>query len=175
MERFSPVIVDFQHKIFKNTDSISRLFFLYRKYAKYLDDDFATDKRPLYRYFIENIQRLSPFFWVIIDEKTHNTAGFVYLDKFTGNSEHLHSAEVSGCLFPRYWGNFTYDSAVKFFDMCFNRLGLQKVKALIYPQNFRVKTLLKKCGFEKEGYLKAETVCQRKLQDIEIHSLIKER
>ena len=175
MDRFSPVILDFGRKRLLNTEKLSKLFFLYLRYAKYLDDDFANDNRPLYRYFIENVERLSPFFWVINNEQTNDIAGFVYLDNFTGNSEILHAAEVSACFFKKYWGDFTADTGKKFLKICFEELGLKKVKALIYPQNFRVKTLLKKIGFEKEGLLKAETLRNNKLQDIEIYSVINER
>lgn len=175
MNRFRQVFLNFNKQVFINTENLSDLFFLYLKYSKYLDDDFACDEKPIYRYFLENIEKLSPYFWIITDEKTNQSAGFVYLDKLTGNSKTIHSAEVSACFFKKFWGDFTYDTAKKFFNLCFNTLGLKKVKALIYPQNFRVKTLLKKCGFQKEGYLKSETVCCGKLQDIEVYSLIKER
>lgn len=175
MERFKQVFLNFDRQIFINTENISDLFFLYLKYSKYLDDDFAYDGKPLYKYFLQNIEQLSPYFWIITDEKTNRSAGFVYLDKLTGDSRTIHCAEVSACLFKNYWGGFTYDTAKKFFGMCFNELNLKKVKALIYPQNFRVKTLLKKCGFKKEGFLKSETIRSGKLQDIEIFSLIKER
>lgn len=175
MKRFKPVIVDFERRRFVNTEYLSGLFFLYLKYAKFLDDDFANDEKPLYIYFLKNVERLSPYFWVIFDENTNQAAGFVYLDNFTGSSKFLHCAEVSACLFKKFWGDFTLDTAKKFFRFCFDELGLMKVKALIYPQNFRVKTLMKKCGFNKEGYLNAETLCGGKLQDIEIYSLINER
>ena len=46
-----------------------------------------------------------------------------------------------------------------------------KIKALVYPENFRVKTLLKLTGFEKEALLKNETLRKGKLQDIEVYSL----
>lgn len=175
MKRFRPIIIDYEKNFFLNTEYISSIFFLYIRYSRYLDDDYALDGRGLFKYFVENIQNLSPYFWIIFDEKAQVPAGFVYLDKLTGDSNHLHSGEVSACFFKKYWGGFTLETAKKFYELCFEKLGLTKLKAEIYPQNYLVKTLLKKSGFKKEGYLKAETIRRGKLQDIEIYSLIKER
>ena len=47
------------------------------------------------------------------------------------------------------------------------------LKAYVFPQNSRVKTLLKKSGFKKEAVLKAETVKNGELQDIDVYSIIK--
>jgi RimJ/RimL family protein N-acetyltransferase len=44
---------------------------------------------------------------------------------------------------------------------------------LRFCPNFKVKTLLKKSGFKKEAILKAETIKNAKLQDIEVYSIIK--
>jgi RimJ/RimL family protein N-acetyltransferase len=51
---------------------------------------------------------------------------------------------------------------------------LYKVKAQIYPQNFRVKTLLKNSGFIYEATLKNETLRAGKPQDIEVYSLYRD-
>lgn len=173
MNRFKPIVLDFENKFFLNSEYVLPLFVLYSRYSKYLDDDFARDGRGTFRFFIENIQKLSPFFWAIVDEKNNSPAGFVYLDNIIGNSETLYSAEINTGLFKRYWGEFPVDTANKFFRLCFEKIGLRKLKALVYPQNFRVKTLLKKIGFTKEACLKAETLCGGKSQDIEIYSIIK--
>ena len=45
------------------------------------------------------------------------------------------------------------------------------VSLCFYPENFRVKTLLKSAGFEKEALLKNETLRKGKLQDIEVYSV----
>ena len=49
--------------------------------------------------------------------------------------------------------------------------GLKKIKALVYPDNLRVKTLLKNSGFVKEAVLKNETLRNNKLQDVEVYSV----
>ena len=45
----------------------------------------------------------------------------------------------------------------------------------MFPDNFRVKNLLKYSGFVKEALLKGETIRGGDLQDIEIYSIFKER
>lgn len=175
MSSFKPLLINIEDKNFINPEDLTRLFFLYLRYSKYLDDDFAADGRSLLKYFTDNINKLSPYFWIVFDDETRKPAGFVYLDKITGDSKTLHNAEVSACFYKEFWGRFTYETAKIFFNFCFEKLGLIKIKAQIYPQNFIVKTILKKCGFKKEGYLKSETISGGKLQDIELYSLIKER
>lgn len=141
---------------------------LYNKYKKYLEDDYNEDT------LAGLIKRTSPFFWVILSDKPYlSPAGFVYLENFTGNSKKLHSAEVTTCIHPKFWGNFSKYCAKIFFKKCFDELGLYKIKALIYPQNQRVRTLLKSSGFIKEAELIGETFRNGIPQNIEVHSLFK--
>lgn len=147
--------------------------FLYKKYYKFLDDDYAQDKLNLRNYFANLILRTAPFFWVITENDI--VSGFVYLDNIIGNSSKLHSAELTTCFDKRFWGNYTKICALIFIKHIFQKYNFVKVKALVYPQNFRVKNLLKFSGFEKEGILQGETFRNGKLQDIEIYSIFNER
>ena len=45
----------------------------------------------------------------------------------------------------------------------------------MYPDNYRVKTLLKNAGFVKEALLKNETLRNGKLQDIEVYAVFKNK
>lgn len=138
---------------------------LYNRFKKYLEDDYNEDT------IAGIINRTYPFFWVILSDNT--PAGFVYLDNFIGNRQNFHSAEVTTCIHPKFWGVFTKYCAKIFFKKCFNELGLYKIKALIYPENYRVKTLLKMSGFIKEAVLIKETSRRNQLQNIEVYSLFK--
>ena len=138
---------------------------LYNKFKKYLEDDYSEDT------LASLIERTTPFFWVILSGEL--PAGFVYLENFIGNNKKLHSAEVTTCIHPEYWGTFSKYCAKIFFKKCFEDFGFQKIKALVYPQNFRVKALLKVSGFEKEAELKQETLKFGKLQNVEIYSLFR--
>lgn len=144
--------------------------FLYRRYEKFLKDDFAIQEDSFFEYFVSMIEELSPYFWVILADE--EVAGFVYLENFTGNSTTKHGAEITTCFDKKFWGSFTYYAALVFFNYCFETLGLKKIKALIYPENFRVVRLLKRCGFNKEGLLESETLRGGKPQDIAVYSLI---
>ncbi len=172
MCKFVNLIIDRKKCIFKNTHYLSNVIFLYSRFSKYLNDDYA-EKHP-YKSVLSIIENSSPLFFVILNEKTNEFAGFVYLDNFTGNQNSLHGAEVSACFEKKYWGNFTKKTALKFFDYCFNELKLKKIKAQIYPFNNRVKALLKFAGFKPDGTLRGETLKNGKLTNIEVYSLLKE-
>lgn len=141
---------------------------LYIRYSKFLDDDYAYDGLPANIYFENLIKRTSPFFFIIVEQKEF--AGFVYLDNITGDSKHLHCAELVTCFSKKYWGECTKQCAKIFIPYCFDVLGFKKIKTLVYPENFRTKALLKFAGFEKEALLKGETLRNNKMQDIEVFS-----
>lgn len=133
------------------------------KYFKYFQDDFLPNNN-----YVNYIY--SPNFWLILDY-FDNFMGFVFLDNFIGNHEKLYSAELTTCFDRKAWGNFTRYCAKIFLKKCFDEFGLYKIKAQIYPDNFRVKNLLKDCGFEYETTLKNETLRLGKPQDIEVYGL----
>ncbi len=145
--------------------------FLYIKYLHCLEDDYALNGLTVYEYFVRLIERTYPLFFVITEGQC--VSGFVYLDNIIGNSEKMHSAELVTCFDKRFWGNYTKKCAEFFINYCFKTYGFQKIKALVYPDNFRVKTLLKKSGFVMEALLKNETLRKGELQDIEVYSIFK--
>ena len=138
---------------------------LFIKYYKYIQDDFS-DISNLKSYILS----LMPYFWIILDYD-ENFMGFAYLDNFIGNRRKLYSAELTTCFHPKAWGCFTRYSAKIFLKKCFDELGLQKVTACIYPDNFRVKNLLKSSGFIYESTLKNATLRFGKMQDIDVYGL----
>ena len=143
--------------------------FLYTKYSKFLDDDYAVNGLSVYEYFYNLVLRTHPFFFVIIENDC--VSGFVYLDNIIGSREKLHSAEVTTCFDRRFWGGYTKYCAKLFLNFCFHKLKINKLKVQVYPQNSRTKTILRYCGFEKEAFLKNETLKNGQMQDIEIYSI----
>lgn len=140
---------------------------IYKKYSKYILDDFY----PFKDFGMEALIKLySPYFWIILDQND-KFMGFVYLDNFVGNKNKLFSAEVSVCFDRCAWGNFVRYCAKFFFKMCFDVFGFYKLKAQIYPQNIYVRKLLKDCGFEYDSTLHSETIRLNILQDIEVYCL----
>lgn len=151
---------------FEKPAYFEQALFLYTKYSKFLDDDYASNGMSPYDYFLNLVMKT--LFFVIVEDC--EVVGFVYLDNFIGDSERFHSAEVTTCFDRRVWGNYTKICGRIFLDHCFEKYGLKKIKALVYPENFRVTTLMKSIGFEKEALLKAETMRNNKLQDIEVYA-----
>ena len=136
------------------------------KYSKYIQDDFFLAKDLGSFFKLSN----NTMFWVVLDYE-ENFMGFVFLDNFVGNSDRLYSAEITTCFDKKAWGSFTRYSAKFFLKMCFDELGLYKIRAQIYPENFRVRNFLKDCGFMYESTLKNETLRGGKPQDMEVYAL----
>lgn len=141
--------------------------FCYQKYLKYLQDDFSP-----YKNLLSIIEKTFPYFWIVTKINGEFT-GFVFLDNFIGNEKSLYSAELTTCFDKKAWGVFTRYSAKIFLKKCFDKLGLYKIKAQVYPDNSRVKRLLKSAGFVYESTLKNETRRQRIPQNIEVYALYK--
>jgi len=150
----------------------SNIALLFLRYKEYLVDDFQ-DTKNIYSFLYNFIKSRTPLFWVIVDSKTENFAGFVFLDNLIGSPQKIYGAEITGCIERKYWGKFSAKCAFDFFQYCFNVLELNKIKAQIYPQNLYVRGILVNSGFEKEGLLKSETLRKGKTQDIEVYGLTK--
>lgn len=174
MSIFIKIVVNRKQKKFLNIGYLPHIIKLYEEFATVLHDDyFIENKKSSVDVIIELIERTSPYFWAILDKEHKRFAGFCFLDNWIGSKNTPHSAEVTTCFEPAFWGKYTKFCAKKFIKFCFKRYKLKKLKAYVFPQNSRVKTLLKKSGFTKESLLKAETVKDGKLQDIEVYSIIK--
>jgi RimJ/RimL family protein N-acetyltransferase len=174
MCKFVKIIIDKNQKIFKNIEYMPQVIELFRKFSRYLFDDFFSEQNDI-DLIIDLVEKTSPYFWIILDKKNREFAGFVFLENFVGNAEMLYSAEITTCFKPKYWGFFTKKCAKKFLKYCFKNYGLKKIKALIFEQNFKVKAILKYSGFKKEGQLKAETLKNGMPQNIDVYSIIKRR
>lgn len=174
MSKFIKIIINRQKKEFKNIQYLPSIISLYEKFSKYLHDDyFLKNKKSPVDAVIDLVEKTSPFFWIVVDKKTEKFAGFGFLDNWVGTKNNCHSAEVTTCFVPSCWGIYTKICAKKFIKYCFKKYKLKKLKAYVFPQNSNVKALLKLTGFKKEALLKAETVKNEKLQDIEVYSIIK--
>ena len=134
-----------------------------KKYLKYLQDDYAALNGW-------DILRACPNFWVITDFYDE-FMGFVFFDNFTGNESSNFSAELTICFDKKAWGSFIRYAAKIFLKQCFDAFGFYKIKALIFPDNYRVKKLLKQTGFEFDTILPAQTMRCKKIQDIEVYSI----
>jgi [ribosomal protein S5]-alanine N-acetyltransferase len=174
MSKFIKIIINRKKREFRNIHYLPQIIKLYEKFSKYLHDDyFLENQKSTVDAVIDLIERTSPFFWAVIDKKSDKFAGFGVLENFVGTKNNFHSAEITTCFEPAFWGKYTKNCAKSFIKYCFKKYNFKKLKALIFPQNTKVRTLLKKAGFKQEATLKAETVKNGVLQDIEIYSIIK--
>lgn len=172
MSKFKQIIINRNQGKYLNTEYIGEVVGLFTTFSKYLYDDYFDSNGEILNKIIELIERTSPYFWAVIDD-CGEVAGFVFLENITGNFSKFHSAEVTTCFKPKFWGDYTKKCAKKFVKYCFKKYKLKKLKATIFVQNFKVKAILKQTGFKKEATLKAETFKNGKPQDVEIYSIIK--
>ena len=150
----------------ENLYYISKIFACYKQYSKFLHDDFITDNG------IEFILNSIPYLWAIC-KYNGEFAGFAILDNFIGNDKTKFSAEITTCFDKNAWGNFTKYAAKIFLKKCFDELGLYKIIAQIFPDNHRVKNLLKSAGFCYEATIPNETLRNGKFQSIDLYSINK--
>lgn len=173
MGKFIKIILNKEKNEYKNIHYIPQVIKLYERFSKYLLDDYFLQKYgSSVDAVVDLIEKTSPYFWVIVDSKSGKFSGFVFLDNWVGARDKLHSAEVTTCFEPKFWGKYTKFCAKKFIKFCFKKYKLKKLKAFVFSQNFRVRALLKKSGFRKEAVLKAETMRNSKPQDIEVFSIL---
>lgn len=172
--KFIKVIVNRQKQEFRNIHYLPKIIALYERFSLYLHDDYFLES---YKSFVDAlvdlIEKTDSYFWVIVDKKNSKFVGFAFLTNWVGSKKNAHSAEITTCFEPEFWGKYTKICAKKFINYCFKKYKLKKIKASIFPQNQKVKALLKLNGFEKEALLKGETIKGGKLQDIEVYSIIK--
>lgn len=174
MSKFIKIIINRQRQEFRNIHYLPQIISLYERFSNYLHDDYFLQKQKTpVDAVIDLVECTSPFFWVIVDKKSDKFAGFVFLENLVGTTSNFHSAEVTTSFEPEFWGKYTKICAKKFVNYCFKKYKFKKLKAYVFPQNTRVKMLLKKTGFKKEAMLKAETLKNGELQDIETYSIIK--
>lgn len=169
MIKFVKIKIDRNKKQYRNINFIEDIYNLYKKYDKYLNDDFV--KEDLLENILETIENSYPFFWVVLSNE--DFAGFVFLENLVGNAKKIHSAEITTCFKPEFWGDFTKKVAKKFTRYCFKKLDLKKLKAKVFKENVRAASILRAAGMKFEAELKAETMKNGKSQDILIYSVIK--
>ena len=173
MIKFIKIVINRKNQEFRNIQYIPQIIALNERFKNYLHDDyFFEGQKSSVDAIINLIEKSTSFFWVIVDKKTDKFAGFVFLDNWVGAKNNFHSAEVTTCFHPDFWGKYTKICAKKFIKYCFKKYKFKKLKAYVFVQNFRVKSLLKNVGFKKEAVLKGETLKYGELQDVEVFAVV---
>lgn len=172
MIKFAKVIINKNINEYRNLHFLPDILNLMTKYERFIFDDYFEDI-DLVEALFKLIENSGRFFWVIVDSETNDFMGFVYFDNFIGSKNKFHSAEINTCFCRKYWGSPVREVAKKFIKYCFKKYKFQKIKAAVFKENVAVKGLLRYLGFKKEALLKGETIKNKKLQDVEIYSVIR--
>ena len=167
--KFEKLIINRRKMYFHNLKYFPQILNLYIKYMQYLEDDFSSIRENILTGLLDYIEYVSPHFYLVLCE--NELCGFFALENIIGKNQNLYSAYVVTCFKKKYWGTFTKLAGHSFLKFCFEELGIRKLKAIIYPQNYRVRGILKNCGFVKEAKLFGETLKDGKPQDLEIYSV----
>lgn len=159
--------------IFENISYLPKVVSLVERYRNLLFDDYFLDcNESVSDSLVSFIAKTMPYFW-IITVNNGEMIGFVYLDDWTGSSTKRHSAAVTTCISPEYWGKFTKFAGKRFVKYVFKHYKLKKLRAQVYSTNTNAVALLKKLGFSYEATLKSETIVRSNPIDIDLYSIIK--
>ena len=172
MIKFAKIIIDRKNNEYRNLHFLPEVFSLMLKYERFMFDDYFQTN-DIVKALFGLVEASGRFFWAIVDSESNELMGFAYFDNFIGNSDNLHSAEINTCFFRKYWGYQTRIASKKFIKYCFKKYGFKKIKAVVFSENRMAKGLLSYLGFKKEALLKAETVKNDRLQDVEIYSILR--
>ena len=83
-------------------------------------------------------------------------------------------AEIGYLLAPSHWRQGLMSEALSaFIEFCFEELDLNRLEADIDPNNTASSAILKKFGFEVEGYLKDRWIVAGNVTDSEIYGLLR--
>lgn len=89
------------------------------------------------------------------------------------NKRHLR-AEIGYELNEKFWKKgYAKEAILAILEYGFNEMNLERIEALVYPENTMSENLLKKIDFIHEGYLRKYAYFRDKHQDLNMFSLIK--
>ena len=159
--------------------TVDDLDFVYQHFSNPLVAEFLLDEPPLSdiseaRGIIEFYQQpeiKSLNRWVISLKNNGQPVGTCGFHKW--NKRDLH-AEIGYDLSPDFWGQGIMSEALRAaIQNGFGRMGLNRIEAIVYPQNHRSLQLLKKLGFQIEGLLRDYNYLNGVFYDHNILSLLK--
>jgi len=101
------------------------------------------------------------------DNKLIGTCGF-----HNWNKRHLR-AEIGYELNDNYWKiGYVFEAISEIISFGFSKLELNRIEALVYPENINSHSSLAKLGFSREGLLKEYCIFRDKKQDLIMYSMI---
>ncbi len=157
-----------------DTDFIYQHFSNPDVYRYLLDDDPVTSRgqaEEIVRFYVDSIGK-SYNRWGIV-KKAENiligTCGFHNWNRRDAR------AEIGYDLSPEFWGQgFMTEVARESLRHAFQGMGLNRVQAIVYPENMPSIRLLEKLGFRKDGLLRQYHRMADVYYDHLLYSLLKE-
>jgi ribosomal-protein-alanine N-acetyltransferase len=87
----------------------------------------------------------------------------------------IHRAEIGYDLTPPYWGNgYMSEAIASVISYVFTSTPIDRLEAIIHPDNARSHNVVKKAGFLKEGVLRHYVLWQDEHWDMVLFSLLKQ-
>lgn len=124
---------------------------------------------------LEFINSCYPCFWAVVDARSREFAGFIFLDSWVGSAGRFHSAAVTTCFRKKFWGPFVRRVGRLFTRFVFRKFGLIKLRAEVFASNPLARRALTSAGFRLEAVLHAETFAGGVLEDVAVFSLLNPR
>ena len=78
MCKFLSLVIDRAHSRFENTEYLSNVVFLYLRYSKFLNDDYAPEAN--YSNILSKIESCGGLFYIVLNSSGSDFAGFIYID-----------------------------------------------------------------------------------------------
>ena len=114
--------------------------------------------------------------WGIFDRKSGDFMGEVnYVTRADNNfTRNIHRAEIGFDLMPRYWSKGYMTEALRSVIIhIFDNTGIDRIEAIISPDNTRSHNVVLRAGFKKEGVLRNYVLWDGKHWDFVLYSLLK--
>ncbi len=137
--------------------------------TKYMMWNSYTSRSDAESFFTNVVEKHAWFKAICLGEKV---IGSITLDK--GKGAHSCKAELGYVISRKYWGNGFATQAIKLaIEMGFSDLDVERIEALVEPNNIGSQRVLEKNGFTKEGLLKKCVVQKGIVKDRFLYSFLK--
>lgn len=159
--------------------SLEDVGFVFQHFGDPAVSRFLLDEPPMTR--VEEAEELIRFYQNP-DGKAYNRWGLVHKEQVSlvGTcgyhrwSRQHRRAEVGYDLAPDYWGQgLMREALTSIFRHGFEEMGLNRIEAIVHPENARSLSLLQRLGFQREGLLRGHLYQGGRFHDEFILSLLK--
>lgn len=131
----------------------------------------VEDSREFLRFILNGYEKNNKLTWGIELKSEQKMIGTIDYVKWTDKH---YRAEIAYALSHHYWGKgFTHEAAHGLMEFGFEKMALNKIEALIMPENFQSQRVLEKLGMSKEGVARQHFLLKGELVDLAMYSVLK--